>query len=261
MQHSKLTQLLGMKAQGEKIAMLTAYDAAFANIFHEGGADALLVGDSLGMLVQGAQDTLAVKTADTAYHVRCVRAGAPNAVVIGDMPFGSFQSSPQNAFQNAAKLAAAGATMVKIEGGALFAETVQFLVQRGIPVCAHAGLTPQWVRAQGGYKVQGRGDDANRVKNDALALQDAGASMLVLELAPAKLAAEISQSLHIPTIGIGSGPGCDGQVLVAHDMLGITTGNKRFVRNFMDGGGVLDAVKKYAAAVKNGEFPAAEHSF
>ncbi len=262
MQHSKLSRLLEMKPCGEKIAMLTAYDAAFARLLHEGGADALLVGDSLGMLVQGAADTLSVKLSETAYHVRCVRAGAPDAVVIGDMPFGSFQASPQRAFVNAAKLMAAGATMIKVEGGAAFAETARFLTERGVPVCAHAGLTPQWVRAQGGYKVQGRGEDAARVKNDAEMLQDAGASMLVLELVPADLAKEISGALQIPTIGIGSGGGCDGQVLVAHDMLGMTPGKKRFVRDFMaDGGGVLAAVKTYVAAVKSGEFPAAENAF
>ena len=262
MRHSALSKLLEMKSRGEKIAMLAGYDAAFARLAHEGGADAILVGDSLGMLVQGAADTLAVRVAETAYHVRCVRAGAPDAVVIGDMPFGSFQESPQRAFANAAKLLAAGATMVKIEGGALFAETVAFLTARGAPVCAHAGLMPQWARLQGGYKVQGRDEDAARVEEDARAMQEAGACMIVLELIPAALAAEITGELTIPTIGIGSGAACDGQVLVMHDMLGMTGGGRRFVRNFMDGGGgVLDAVKKYVRAVKDGDFPAAEHAF
>lgn len=261
MRHSALTTLLEMKSRGEKIAMLTAYDAAFARLAHEGGVDAILVGDSLGMIVQGAADTLAVRTSETAYHVRCARAGAPDAVIIGDMPFGAFQESPRRAFANAAKLMAAGATMVKIEGGALFAETVAFLSARGVPVCAHAGLMPQLVRLQGGYKVQGRDDDAAQVVADARAMQDAGACMVVLELIPAALAAEIAGALSIPTIGIGSGAACDGQVLVIHDMLGITGGGKRFSKNFMDGGGVLDAIKKYVRAVKDGDFPAAENAF
>ncbi|MGI9307330.1 MAG: 3-methyl-2-oxobutanoate hydroxymethyltransferase [Gammaproteobacteria bacterium] len=262
MQHSALSRLMDMKQQGEKIAMLTAYDAALARLLHGAGADALLVGDSLGMIMQGAADTLAVRVSDVVYHVRCVRAGAPDAVVIGDMPFGSFQSSPARAFANAVKLMAAGATMVKIEGGAAFAETVEFLTARGIPVCAHAGLMPQWVRAQGGYKVQGCGEDAAKIRADAEAMQAAGAVFLVLELIPARLAAEISGALRIPTIGIGSGSGCDGQVLVAQDMLGIAAGKKKFVKNFMaDGGSIEDAARRYVAAVKSGDFPAPENAF
>lgn len=263
MPHSALPKLLDKKAAGEKIAMLTAYDSAFARLLHEAGIDALLVGDSLGMLVQGSADTLSVRLSEVAYHVRCVRAGAPDAVVIGDMPFGSFQESPARAFANAAKLLASGATMVKIEGGAALSETVDFLVARGVPVCAHVGLMPQRVRAQGGYRVQGRGDDADRVRADAVAMENAGACMIVLELIPSALAAEISNALSIPTIGIGSGGECDGQVLVLHDMLGMTAGEKRFVKNFMpeSEGDIARAAKNYAAAVKSGAFPSAEHSF
>ena len=262
MQHSALSHLLAMKSGGEKIAMLTAYDAAFAEILHAAGTDALLVGDSLGMIIQGAADTLAVQLADVAYHVRCVRAGAPAAIVIGDMPFGSFQSSPPQAFENAAKLMAAGANVIKIEGGVLMADTVAFLTARGIPVCAHVGLMPQWVRAQSGYKVQGRNDDdAARIHADALAMQTAGACMIVLELIPAVLAANISGDLAIPTIGIGSGAQCDGQVLVTPDMLGMTRGQKRFVNNFLSTGSIQNAVSDYVRAVKNGDFPAANNAF
>lgn len=263
MQHSALTELLSMKPRGEKIAMLTAYDAVFARLLADAGVEALLVGDSLGMIVQGADDTLAVRLADTAYHVRCVRAGAPAAVVIGDMPFGTFQESPARAFANAAKLLAAGATMVKIEGGALLAETVAFLTARGVPVCAHVGLMPQQVRAQGGYRVQGRDKAAAAVRHDASAMQEAGASMIVLELIPAALAAQISGALRVPTIGIGSGSACDGQVLVTHDMLGLSGGaRKRFVKNFMTScGDARQAVADYIRAVKSGEFPAVENAF
>ena len=261
MRHSALSEILEMKSRGEKIAMLTAYDATCARLADENGVDAILVGDSLGMIVQGAADTLSVRVSETAYHIRCVRAGAPDAVILGDMPFGAFQESPSRAFANAAKLMAAGATMIKIEGGALFAETAEFLTARGVPVCAHAGLMPQWARLQGGYKVQGRREDAARITADARAMCEAGACMIVLELIPAKLAATISGELPIPTIGIGSGAACDGQVLVMHDMLGITGGGRRFVKNFMNGGGAAAAIKNYVRAVKNGDFPAPEHSF
>ena len=250
-----------MKSQGEKIAMLTAYDATFARVFAAAGVDALLVGDSLGMVVQGMDDTLSVSLERMAYHIRCVRAGAPAAVVIGDMPFASYHLSPQQAFQSAATLMAAGATMVKMEGGALFADTVHFLTARGIPVCAHAGLMPQWVRLQGGYKIQGRDAEGITVQQDAAALQDAGACMIVLELIPAALAKQISDALTIPTIGIGCGGDCDGQVLVCHDILGMST-PKKFVRNFLrDNGGIEEAARGFVQAVKSGEFPTAENAF
>ena len=262
MQHATLPRLLEMKAAGEKIAMLTAYDATWARLLNNAGIDALLVGDSLGMVVQGAADTLSVKLSQVVYHARCARAGAPKAVIIGDMPFGSFQTSPKRAFENAARLMAAGATAVKIEGGAIMAATVEFLTSRGIPVCAHVGLMPQWVRAQGGYRVQGQGEDEKRVKTDAQIMQDAGASMMILELIPASLAKSITEQLVIPTIGIGSGKDCDGQVLVLYDMLGLGAGNKKIVKNFMiDSSGIQEAIIRYAREVKAGEFPAAEHIF
>lgn len=262
MQHSALSNVLEMKSRGEKIAMLTAYDAAFARAFADAGADALLVGDSLGMLVQGAPDTLSVRLSECAYHVRCVRAGASSAVVIGDMPFGTFQESPQRAFVNAVKLLGAGATMVKIEGGEMMSDTVSFITERGIPVCGHVGLMPQKVRAQGGYKIQGVGGvEAAAVERDAMSMQDAGACMIVLELIPASLAEKITLGLSIPTIGIGSGAACDGQVLVAHDMLGLGA-PKKFVRNFLeDGGGIVEAAGRYVRAVKNQEFPSSANSF
>ena len=252
-----------MKAEGKKIAVLTAYDATFARLLADAGVDALLVGDSLGMVVQGATDTLSVRLAEVAYHIRCARAGAPQAVIIGDMPFGSFQSSPERAFAAAAKLLAAGASMIKIEGGEIFAPTVRFLTERGVPVCAHVGLMPQWVRMQGGYKVQGRGDAAERVRADAHSMEQAGASLMVLEMIPSALAADITADITAATIGIGSGAACDGQVLVLHDMLGLSPGTpKKIVKNFMaDAASVQEAVAHYVRAVKNGTFPAAENSF
>ena len=263
-----------MKQNGEKIAALTAYDATFAAVLAARGVDMMLVGDSLGMVLQGRRDTLAVSLADIRRHVADVVAGAPNAFVVGDMPFGSFQRGPDFAFANAAKLMSAGAAMVKIEGGELFAPTVRFVTERGVPVCAHVGLMPQSARADGGFKVQGRGEEnAKRIVNDALAMQDAGAAMIVLELIPAALAGEISAKLEIPAIGIGSGAECDGQILVLHDMLGLCT-QKRFTRDFLSavagkgksggneaGGWIGDAAAEYVRAVKAGEFPAAENTF
>jgi 3-methyl-2-oxobutanoate hydroxymethyltransferase len=251
-----------MKSSGEKIAALTCYDAAFAAVGARAGVDILLVGDSLGMVLHGRRDTLGVTMAQMAYHTRCVAAGAGGAFVLADMPFGSYQQSPRRAFANAARLLSAGAQMVKIEGGAAFADTVAFLSARGVPVCAHLGLLPQSVHIYGGYKVQGAtAAAARRLREDALALQEAGALLLVLELIPASLAAELSGELAIPTIGIGAGAACDGQVLVLHDMLGISK-PKRLARDFMQGAdSVFGAIGDYARAVKAGEFPSAEHSF
>ena len=253
-----------MKAEGEKIAMLTAYDAAFARVINEAGADVMLVGDSLGMVLQGRNDTLAVTMRDIVYHIRCAAAGAQDAFIIGDMPFASYQQSPQQAYSNAAKLIAAGASMVKMEGGAELAETVRFAATNGIAVCAHVGLMPQRARKEGGYKVQGKTDQAAaQIINDAKTLNDAGAELMILELLPADLAAKITKTITAPTIGIGSGAQCDGQVLVLHDMLGMTSGKpKRFVRDFMNGAqSISGAVASYVAAVKSGEFPSPEHSF
>ena len=249
---------------GVKIAQLTCYDASFAAMLDAAGVDSLLVGDSLGMVLQGHDTTLPVKLADMAYHTACVARGSKRAFLIADMPFGSYQESPQQAFRSAAELMAAGAQMVKLEGGAEFAETVRFLTQRGVPVCGHLGLTPQSVHKFGGYRVQGKGDEAEqKLIEDAVQLEAAGAELLVLEAMPAKLGEQVTQRLRIPTIGIGAGPGCSGQVLVLHDMLDVFPGKKaRFVRNFMKGASsIADAAERYVRAVRDGSFPAEEHSF
>ena len=259
-----LTTLCRLKEKGEKIAMLTGYDASFAALMVEAGVDALLVGDSLGMAVQGRASTLAVTQAEMEYHVACVARGAPGAFIVADMAFGTCQTSPADAFANAARLLAAGAHMVKIEGGEVMAETVAFLVARGIPVCGHLGLTPQSVNQLGGYRVQGKSEaDALRLLADARAIEAAGAAMLVLETIPAPLGKTVTEALSIPTIGIGAGPDCSGQVLVVHDMLGIYPGRTaRFVKNFLAGqDGVQAALAAYVAEVKAGRFPAPEHCF
>ncbi len=253
-----------LRDDGVKIAMLTCYDASFAAMLDVAGLDSLLVGDSLGMVLQGHDTTLPVTLADMAYHTRCVARGSKRAFLITDMPFGSYQESPQQAFRNAAELMAAGAQMVKVEGGGELAESVRFLTQRGVPVCGHLGLTPQSVHQFGGYRVQGKGEDAEqKLLGDALELEAAGAGLLVLEAIPAKLGEQVTQRLRIPTIGIGAGPGCSGQVLVLHDMLDVFPGKKaRFVRNFMKGASsISDAAERYVRAVRDGSFPSEEHSF
>ena len=242
---STLTKLQAMRSKGEKIAVLTCYDASFAALLEAQGVDVLLVGDSLGMVLQGHETTLPVTLDDMVYHTACVARGAKRAFIVADMPFGTFQVSPQKTFAHAAQLMAAGAQMVKLEGGAAMAETVPFLTARGIPVCGHIGLTPQSVHQLGGYRVQGKESAAaQRLLEDAVALEQAGAGMLVLETIPALLAAEITAQLTIPTIGIGAGAACSGQVLVLHDMLDIYPGKKpRFVKNFMQGAAsIADAV-------------------
>ena len=259
-----LTALQTLRKQNEKITMLTCYDASFAALLEAQGVDVLLVGDSLGMVLQGHESTLPVTLDEMVYHTTCVVRGATQAFIIGDLPFGTFQISPQETFAHAAKLMAAGAQMVKLEGGAEMVETVHFLTARGIPVCGHVGLTPQSVHQLGGYRVQGKtAEAAQRLIADALALQQAGAGLIVLEAVPATLAADVTAQLTIPTIGIGAGSACSGQVLVLHDMLGIYPGKKaRFVKDFMVGAdSVAAAVKAYVEAVKDGSFPAAEHSF
>jgi 3-methyl-2-oxobutanoate hydroxymethyltransferase len=227
------------------------------------GVEVLLIGDSLGMVCSGYDSTLPVTVADVAYHTAAVARGNKNALVLADMPFGSY-GTPEQALANAVTLMQAGAQMVKIEGGAWVADTVRFLVERGVPVCAHLGLTPQFVHQLGGYKVQGKTEEsAERLKRDALALQQAGAALLVLEAIPSALGKQVTDMLAIPTIGIGAGPDCSGQVLVMHDMLGVFPGRKaRFVRNFMEGQtSVEGAVRAYLNAVKDGSFPAQEHCF
>jgi 3-methyl-2-oxobutanoate hydroxymethyltransferase len=253
-----LHRLREMHRSGEKIAMLTCYDASFARMLDAAGVDCLLVGDSLGMVVQGHASTVPVTLQQMAYHTECVARGNRTAWIVGDLPFGSYQQSREQALHSAATLMQAGAHMVKLEGGGWTADTVRFLVERGIPVCAHLGLTPQSVHALGGFRVQGRDEQAAvLLQQQAQELADAGAAMLVLELIPRQLAAEVSAALPIPVIGIGASVHCGGQVLVLHDMLGATAGKMaRFVRNFMEGSGSLDeAVRRYVAAVKNQSFP------
>ena len=258
-----VTGLLEARARGEKITMLTCYDASFAALMDRCGVDTLLVGDSLGMVCQGHDSTLPVTLTDIAYHTACVARGNRTALLVADMPFGTY-ATPQTAFANAVLLMQAGAQVVKLEGGAWLVDTVRFLTERGVPVCAHLGLTPQSVHQLGGYKVQGKSiESADQLLADALALQAAGASMLVLEAIPARLGAATTAALAIPTIGIGAGPDCSGQVLVMHDMLGTFPGRKaRFVKNFMDGQATIEgAFNAYISAVRAGTFPAAEHCF
>ena len=253
-----------MHGKAEKIAMLTCYDSSFAQLLEAAGVDVLLVGDSLGMVLQGHSSTLPVTLDDIAYHTACVARGARQAFIVADMPFGTSQVSPECTFENAARLMAAGAHMVKIEGGEIMTDTIEFLTQRGIPVFAHIGLTPQSVHQLGGYRVQGKDDKAaQRLLQDARAVEQAGAGMLLLEAIPSLLAAEITANSAIPTIGIGAGAGCSGQVLVLHDMLDIYPGKKaRFVKNYLQGSSsIQEAVARYVAEVKSGSFPAAEHSF
>ena len=258
-----LPRLREMHAQGEKIAMLTAYDATFAAVADAAGVECILVGDSLGMVCQGLTSTVGVTLETMRHHTECVanglRRSQATAWLIGDLPFGAYHESKEQALRSAVVLMQAGAHMVKLEGGGWTTEVVRFLVERGIPVCAHLGLTPQTVHALGGYRVQGKTDEAAAtLKQEAHKLQDAGAAMLVLEMVPATLATELTQTLtRCPTIGIGAGNGTSGQVLVLHDMLGMNLGKMpKFVRNFMqDAGSVRGAMETYVQAVKNGNFP------
>jgi 3-methyl-2-oxobutanoate hydroxymethyltransferase len=253
-----LHRLRAQHRAGEKIVMLTCYDAGFAGLLDEAGVDVLLVGDSLGMVVQGRDSTLPVTLHEMAYHTACVARGRRHAWIVGDLPFGSYQESAEQALRSATVLMQAGAHMVKLEGGGWTVPLVRLLVERGIPVCAHLGLTPQSVHALGGWRVQGRDDaSAERLRRDAAELADAGAAMLVLELTPSALAAELTRSLPMPVIGIGAGAGCSGQVLVLHDMLGVTRGKlPRFVRDFSIGAsGIREAVRNYVDAVRNGSYP------
>ena len=254
-----------MKDRGERISCLTVYDYSFAHILEEAGVDILLVGDSLGMVIQGHETTLPVSMADVLYHTQCVSRGCNDALVIADMPFGSYQGSPQSAFENAVRLVGeGGAHMVKIEGGTAMAETVTFLVDRGIPVCGHIGLTPQSVNQLGGFRVQGREESAaEALRRDARNLAEAGASLLIIEAIPAQLAKSITDSVSIPTVGIGAGPDTDGQVLVLYDVLGLfPRKSPKFSKDFLEGkGSVLEAVKVFVEDVRARRFPGPEHSF
>ena len=259
-----LAHLQKLKRDGERITMVACYDATGATVVENAGVEIILVGDSLGMLVQGAESTLSVSLEDSVYHTRCVARSAKRAVVLGDMPFGSYQESPQQAFANAAKLMAAGSHMIKLEGGALMAETVAFLSTRGIPVCGHLGLTPQSVNALGGYKVQGKTvDAAQRVIDDAKALEAAGAVMIVLEAIPTALGKAVTEAVSIPTIGIGAGPDCSGQILLLYDMLDFFPGRKaKFVKNYLAGAGsIAAAVEAFVREVKDGSFPSPEYCY
>jgi 3-methyl-2-oxobutanoate hydroxymethyltransferase len=259
-----LNTLHKMAQDGDKITVLTCYDASFAGLLENAGVEVLLVGDSLGMVLQGHESTLPVTLADMIYHTSCVARGSKRAFIVADMPFGTFQVSPQQTFDNAAQLMAAGAHMVKLEGGEAVVESVDFLTERGIPVCGHLGLTPQSVHQLGGYRVQGKGErQAKRLIQEAKMLEQAGAGMLVLEAVPAALAKQVTAKLAIPTIGIGAGVDCSGQVLVLHDMLDVSPGKKlKFVKNFLQGrNSVQAAIEAYVKEVKAKSFPGPEHSF
>ncbi|SQH75214.1 3-methyl-2-oxobutanoate hydroxymethyltransferase [Shewanella benthica] len=262
---SKITSstLLKFKQEGKKFTSLTAYDASFASAFDSEGVDVLLVGDSMGMVLQGHDDTLPVSVEDIAYHTRCVRRGVKRALLIADMPFMSY-ATPEQAMTNAAILMQAGANMVKVEGGHWLLETVTKLTERGIPVCAHLGLTPQSVHVFGGFKIQGRdADNAQRILDEAKAIEAAGAQLLVVECIPAPLAKAISEALTIPVIGIGAGADTDGQILVMHDVLGISSGYiPRFSKNYLkQTGEIRQAIRAYIDEVEKGIFPGSEHTF
>ncbi len=259
-----VTALAKMAAEGQKIAMLTSYDASFAALCDRVGVDVLLVGDSLGMVIQGHGSTLPVTLEQVLYHTRSVVAGSTRPLVIADLPFGTFQESPERAYRASVAALQAGAQMVKVEGGAWMAPTIEFLATRGVPVCGHVGLLPQSVNAMGGYRVQGKtAADADELVEDAQTLGQAGASLLVIECVPRDVGARITREAGVPTIGIGAGPDCSGQVLVIYDALGLQQGKAaRFVRNFLPGRDSVEAaLAAYVAAVKDGSFPAPEHCF
>ncbi|WP_448214209.1 3-methyl-2-oxobutanoate hydroxymethyltransferase [Colwellia sp. MEBiC06753] len=257
------SKLLKMKQNGEKISTITAYDASFAKLFDQAGIHAILIGDSLGMVLQGQDDTLPVTIDDMAYHTRCVKAGVEETLIISDMSFMSYATKEQ-AFVNAAKLMQAGASIVKIEGGSWLIDTIKGLVERGIPVCGHLGLTPQSVNVFGGFKVQGREQSqADAMIEEAKALEAAGIQLLVLECIPEALGKAISEAVSIPTIGIGAGRYTDGQILVMHDALGISCSYMpKFSRNFLiDTGDIKKAIELYISEVSNGNFPGEAHIF
>ena len=252
-----LLKLAAAGMRGERLVMLTAYDAMFANYASKAGVDVLLVGDSLGMVIQGHTDTLPVTVTDVAYHTACVARGNVDSVILGDMPFGSYQASVEDAMRAAATLMQAGAHAVKLEGGAPMASTIEFLVKRGVPVVGHIGMTPQSVHAFGGFRVQGRTDTAvAQLKLDLAAVTDAGAAMVVLECVPAAVGAMLASESKIPVIGIGAGPRVQGQVMVLHDILGWTAKPPKFARNFAAGtNNVQDAISAYVTAVRDASFP------
>ncbi len=269
----QLNELLSRAKAGEKLSMLTCYDATFAKLLEEAGVDMILVGDSLGMVLQGADNTLNVSMHHMTYHTKNVAAGALNTFIVADMPIGSYELDQEAALKNAKWLIKSGANMVKFEGGGDKVKTAQYLVAQGIPVCAHLGFTPQSVNQLGGYKIQGKTvESAEKILHDAIAMSDAGVSFVLLEMVPAQLAKKITEMINAPTIGIGAGVDCSGQVLVLQDLLGIYTGPAskkpedfklpRFVRNFLkDTNSIQLAIKAYVQAVKDKTFPAQEHSY
>jgi len=257
-----INDLREKKRQGEKIAMLTCYDATFAATMDQVGVDIILIGDSLGMVVQGRDSTVGVSVEEIAYHTGCVAAGTQRTFLLADMPFGSYHSASV-AMENAVELLAAGGAMVKLEGAGPMIPIVEYLTSRGAPVCAHLGLTPQSVNQLGGFKVQAREErEARKLLEDAKAMQEAGAQMLVVECIPAALGGELAGTLDIPVIGIGAGAACDGQVLVMHDMLGLGEWRPKFVQNFMAGSeSIAGAFERYVEAVRSGRFPGKEHEY
>jgi len=258
-----ISKLLAMRAEGEKITMLTAYDSTMSALLNRSGVDTILIGDSLGNVIQGHSSTTPVTVEQVAYHTECVARANSHAFIIADLPFASY-GDPVQALDSAAELMRAGADMVKLEGGDWQVGIIQYLVERSVPVCAHLGLLPQSVHILGGYKVQGKSKDAaSLMLEQAIACEQAGAQMIVLEAIPSSLGKLITESLSIPTIGIGAGANCSGQVLVLQDMLGISPGKPpKFVKNFMDGHASIEAaVKAYVREVKSGKFPGPEHGF
>lgn len=263
MKKHTVASLLKMKQSNEKIAALTAYDASFAKLFDQQNVEVILIGDSLGMVLQGMDDTLSVTVDEVAYHTKCVSAGAEKSFVIADMPFMSY-SEPSIAYKNAATLMRSGASMVKVEGGAWLLETISGLVERSVPVCGHLGLTPQSVHVLGGFRVQGREQSqADKLLSAAVALEAAGIQLLVLECVPSSLARMVSEKLSIPVIGIGAGPDTDGQILVMHDMLGISANYMpKFSKNYLlETGNIAQSVAQYISEVKAQTFPGPEHTF
>lgn len=259
-----VSSLKKMKSDGEKIASLTAYDASFAALVDESGTDLVLVGDSLGMVINGHATTVPVTVDQIIYHTQAVKAGLQRAFLLADMPFMSY-ADKHMALKNATRLMQEGlAHMVKLEGGELQVPTVEYLAERGVPVCAHIGLTPQYVHKMGGFKVQGReAEAAKQMVKEAIQLQDAGADIVLIECVPSSVGKAVTEALEVPTIGIGAGPHCDGQILVLYDILDVTFGRKpRFAKNYMiDGTNCFDAIKQYVSEVKSGAYPAAEHCF
>lgn len=262
MKNVTVTTLQNIKKSGEKFPVVTAYDASFARLAELAGIEVVLVGDSLGNVIQGHDSTIPVTMDNMAYHTAAVRRGNSKSLLVADMPFMAY-ATEQQALDNAAKLMQAGAHMVKLEGGSWLLETVSKLVERGIPVCGHLGLTPQSVNVFGGFRVQGRDDSAaQQIVEDARALEAAGIDLLVLECVPESLAGAITKALTIPVIGIGAGPATDAQVLVIYDLLGISPRQPKFVKNFLQGkDSVLQALEAYAQEVRSGTFPAEEHGF